>query len=397
MAMLQDLVMEELVKRLLGMFAVFLLFIFFMSLSLSFCFDSVLRKHPNNAHVVARASLALASLARVAGNARWFGPAGASEALYAVLVAHKQNIDTAKCVVSAIGNLCLVDHNKLRLGNLGVCEEVLFTANYHKQDLDTAIATADAIWKLCETIQKGSKKGTKEVISLEDPNSSSASAFSPSAATSSLVLTSPALPSASGSSASSLLVNTTGNEYLLSAPSIERSSSENHRRITSNVHYRNGYHNRAILFEHDVCHSLVSLLNYHLADVIAAETICHAIAVIATGNSCEEERVQLGDLGACEAIVKAMIFHEGNENVTKWGCLAIKALCHHYYDNQLRFYSSNIAAILVVSLRGFRLPSSSTSTGKLAFLFITCCLYCLLLPFPVDLSVSSYLVSSHLH
>jgi hypothetical protein len=354
MVMQQDLVMEELVKQLLGK----MVFRPSISCFILFSFFSVLRKHPNNAHVVARASLALASLARVPGNARWFGPAGASEALYAVLVAHKQNIDTAKCVVSGIGNLCLVDHNKLRLGNLGVCEEVLFTANYHKQDLDTAIATSDAIWKLCETIQKGSKKGTKEVVPVEDPVSASsstsiASALSPSG-----------LPSAVDSPASALFVNTAGNEYLLSIPSVERSSIENHRRITANVHYLNGYHNRAILFEHNVCHILVSLLNYHLADVIAAETICHAIAVISTGNSCEEERIQFGDLGACEAIVKAMIFHEGNEDVTKWGCLAIKALCHHFYENQLRFYSSNIAAILVVSLRGFRLPTSSASVGK---------------------------------
>ena len=92
---------------------------------------SALQKHSLNASVVSRASIALASLARVKGNSSWLGPAGASDALLLVLHTHKRNAQVCKFALSAIGNLCIIETNKERLGSIGVCESVIDVMNIH--------------------------------------------------------------------------------------------------------------------------------------------------------------------------------------------------------------------------------------------------------------------------
>ena len=298
---------------------------------------SVLRKHPNNNQVVARCSIALGSLARVPGNARWFGPAGAPDALYNVLVLHRKDVLVAKYIISAIGNLCLVDHNKERLGGLGVCEEIIFAANLHSKDLETAIASAAAIWKLCETIHKHAPKGTQAGNSLPTKDVRDGSSDEQQAASSDRSLP---LPLAVDPEVS--------DNNLMNDP-------EKALRLKQSPHFLQGRRNRAILLQMNVCQTLVVLLNFHLADIVAAETICHAVSVLAAvGNACDEERNAFGDLGTCEAVVKALSFHEGNEEVARWGSMAVRSLCHKHPTNQLRFARTQIAKVLVLSLRGFR-------------------------------------------
>jgi hypothetical protein len=318
-------------------------------------FFSVLRKHSHNNEVVARASIALGSLARVPGNARWFGPAGAAEALYNVLVLHRNDVLVAKFIIAAMGNLCLVDHNKERLGTIGVCEEIVFTANLHLKDLETTTSSAASIWKLCETIHK---QNTKKQISQHQQSSpaqehETTAAIRGSGSTDQQErerkqLASIALPEAEQQ-------QNTSKHNLMNDP-------EKLQLLQQNIHFQQGRRNRAILFQMNVCQSLVVMLNFHLADQVAAETICHAISVLATpGNVCQEERNVFGEIGACEAVVKAISFHEGKEDVARWGSLAIRSLCHQNPANQLRFAQTQIANLLILSLRGFRSINSSTN------------------------------------
>jgi Na+-transporting NADH:ubiquinone oxidoreductase subunit NqrB len=91
----------------------------------------VLRKHVNNPHVVTRASISVASLSRVKGNATWMGPAGACDALMTVMQVHHSDRAVSKFLVSAMGNLCIIENNRERLGALGACERIVASALQH--------------------------------------------------------------------------------------------------------------------------------------------------------------------------------------------------------------------------------------------------------------------------
>lgn len=138
---------------------------------------STLKNHGENAVVAGRASAALASLARIEGNANWFGPAGACEALLKVIKWHREtDVDVCRSAVTAVGNLCYVARVRERLGTIGMCEAVvnLVTtgdpyADKHIQDSEAAKAVAICITRLCEPIEWGHKTGPLPLV-LETPN-----------------------------------------------------------------------------------------------------------------------------------------------------------------------------------------------------------------------------------
>ncbi|RYG69842.1 hypothetical protein EON64_01715 [archaeon] len=274
----------------------------------------VLRKHMESPSAAARACIAINTLAMVGGNARWFGPAGVCDVLQSALVLHINDLKVAKFIIAAIGQLCVIEHNKERLGSLGICETVVQAAVKHVADLDTAQSCADTIGKLCETIVKNT--------SVSAAAGTAASASKVAAAT-----------------YSSVPVET----------------------LKASSHFEAGRLNRAVLFSCGACEFLVSALDHHLVHVSAAYCISRAVYLVSQGEACFQERERLGQLGACQAVTKALLYHEGNEEVAMYGCYAVQALALDSEHNKHVLNEAGVCPVVVQTLRGYR--HSPTGSG----------------------------------
>ena len=122
--------------------------------------------------MVTRASIAIASLSRVKGNATWLGPSGACDALMAVMGVHQADLAVSKFIISAMGNLCIIDNNRERLGTLGACESIVSSAKMHMLDLDTAKAASLAMGKLCEHIYRATGDTEESLMHAASANTS---------------------------------------------------------------------------------------------------------------------------------------------------------------------------------------------------------------------------------
>lgn len=261
-----------------------------------FIFNSVLQKHVENPTVTARACVALAALARVQGNSRWFGPTGACEALLSALLKHLNNHNVVKFVVSAIGNLCIVEHNRTRLGMIGICDKVVSASKLHYQDRETAQACVTAIWKLCET-----SKRIASSSDLANLKSSESSAF-----------------------------NNLADRDL----------------VASNPNFIAGNSNRAALFFSGVCDVVSLILKTHMGDAGTTQAALHCIAVVAHGTHSWMERDKFGDLGSCKEVCSSMELHPDQNKVLRWACVSIRSLSYRNPINQIRFNQANGPGLL---------------------------------------------------
>jgi hypothetical protein len=385
---------------------------------------TVLRTHAANAHVVTRASIAVASLSRVKGNATWMGPSGACDALMNVLQAHHGDVTTAKYIISAMGNLCIIDNNRERLGTLGACEMIVNSARLHMGDLDTAKAAALAMGKLCEHIFRagdtedplahlvgGSTLST--VQGIEGSNTTADASVAPSLsaggdgplethrgrrASANVPPTPLGDDSASaqgfhpisdtygGSSVRKPSPSTSySNLYqqqplspLTATPPVGSASGSNTpipfgttasgRALAAQLstvalaHASAGRRNRARLFDADYCTVLVDLLNNHITNADAVRIISRTFSIVAFGDACSAERDVLASVGACKALAKALQYHEGNESIGRSVCWAIKALAHNHHKNKEEFREFGVCPAALVVLRGFRYSKNAVET-----------------------------------
>ena len=241
-------------------------------------------------------------MARVQGNARWFGPTGACEALLSALIKHHDNQNVVKFVVSAIGNLCIVEHNRSRFGVIGICDKVVSTSTLHYRDRETAKACVTAIWKLCENSNKRS-------------------------------------------TSSSDLTNTKSND----TPAIITMIDKNE--LLGNPNFVCGNLNRAALFFSGVCEVVSKILKTHMADPSTAQATLHCISVLAYGTHSWMEREKFGDLDSCREVCAAIEWHSEQTKVLRWACVAIRSLSYRNPVNQMRLNQGNAPSLLANILK----------------------------------------------
>ena len=383
---------------------------------------AVLRTHSSNAHVVTRASIAIASLSRVKGNATWMGPSGGCEALMTVMQTHHTDVSVSKFIISAMGNLCIIDNNRERLGSLGACEMIVTSARIHMLDLDTAKAASLAMGKLCEHIFRmvdnedplahlvggasgDHQAGTVAAFTAHDPSAiltgeGTLDMLSGKSRSQSIHRANPLTPPGQQENSSteleaafqSLSDPTTGirkpspststtslhqQQYAPGSPTmspmtlssgrnspVPKSSAASMVQMSAvaHAHASAGRRNRARLFDADYCTVLESLLSNHITDADAVRIISRTISIIAFGDACTAERDVLAAVGCCKALAKALQFHEGNEGIGRGVCWAIKALTHHHHRNREEFRGYGICSSVLVVLRGFRYSKNAAET-----------------------------------
>ena len=81
--------------------------------------------------MVSESCKAIASLSQYLGNASWFGPAGAPEAIITALSKHSENITVQESAFQAIEGLCRDRYTTERLGDANVIEVILSAISKH--------------------------------------------------------------------------------------------------------------------------------------------------------------------------------------------------------------------------------------------------------------------------
>lgn len=111
---------------------------------------SAIRNHRTHDVVVERACQAISVLAKLHGNAGWFGATGCLEALLAAQNVHVDNSFVQAAVWLALANLCIDENNRTKLVSSGACERVVLSLEKHIQDRSLAHSVALAVDRLCE-------------------------------------------------------------------------------------------------------------------------------------------------------------------------------------------------------------------------------------------------------
>ena len=274
-----------------------------------------LKNHIDKPMVVSRACTAMASLARLKGNSSWLGPAGACEALVDSLKRHRQNVDVVRFILTAIGSLCILESNKERLATFDICEDAIDIVNMHIADLETIKSGILLIGKLCEETCVTADNADVSHSFYEDQNEH--------------------------------------NPYKIGTPSTQNGSlviSNSKKKIPA----INLVTNRQSLFEAGCCNIINKSLKIHWKDADLVRIACRAISIIAGEFDCDREREEFGRLDVCELLAKCLKYHDGNEDIAKYGSLTIKSLAFQSNRNKMALYEFGVPKILVSILRGYR-------------------------------------------
>lgn len=327
-----------------------------------------------NPFVVTRASIALASLARVKGNATWLGPTGACDAIMVVLKAHYLNAGVVKFIISAIGNLCIIENNKERLGSVGVCELLVEISNIHLLDLDVTKATALAMGKLCETIQRSNQSqeslthvaniGVMKARKSLSKNFSSKALLKDGEDESSEILTNETnVDTDYNENDEDSSIMHKGSDELITTVSQNEASI-----IPSSYHKTNvtGRINRSKLFNSGYCAVLVKMLDNHMADSNAAKIICRTIYTATSDDTCGAERDSFALTGVCTILAKTMQIYDGDEAMGRIICWTIKSLSYHHHRNREELRKAGICGLVLIVLRSYRYSRYAADTVESA-------------------------------
>ena len=95
-----------------------------------------------------------------------------------------------------------------------------------------------------------------------------------------------------------------------------------------------------------ICPVLINILIFHSASADFVEYWCNVIGNIAIQ---EDNRKELGDLGACEAIMfvleQTLKVHPDGNGIAQWACKATENLCNGYEPNKTRFIAAGFPRI----------------------------------------------------
>lgn len=111
---------------------------------------SAIRNHRTQPVVVERACQATAVLAKLHGNAGWFGATGCLEAVLVTQNVHVDNSFVQAAAWLALANLCIDENNRSKLVGSGACERVVEALDRHLQDRSLAYSAALAVERLSE-------------------------------------------------------------------------------------------------------------------------------------------------------------------------------------------------------------------------------------------------------
>lgn len=257
-----------------------------------------------NRNVISRACVALAALARVVGNSRWFGPTGACEALCSALRNHEADAQTVRFIVTAAGNLCIVNHNRTRFGMLGFCADLCRVMEIHISDADCIKACVSTTWKLCEN-----DSGANPVSRLG--------------------------PSNNETSKGEEIVDST-DVNLAQGSGIDEFSG-----IHSNMT------NREVFAKNGAYGIIVKAIEHHAGSLEVTQAVFRSVAILCSGKLCIHERDIFGDLGMCSIVAKQMECFSQNHMITFWGSLAVRALAEAHVANRIRFFDCKMPHILI--------------------------------------------------
>lgn len=111
---------------------------------------SAIRNHKTQPVVVERACHATAALAKLHGNAGWFGASGCLEALLVSQNVHVDNHFVQGAAWLALANLCIDENNRVKLVSSGACERVVEALERHIEDRTLVHSAALAVERLSE-------------------------------------------------------------------------------------------------------------------------------------------------------------------------------------------------------------------------------------------------------
>jgi hypothetical protein len=274
---------------------------------------TALKKHVNNAGVVKSACLALANLGLAKGNAGWFGATGACEAVLAGIRAHMSRFEVCAACCEAFGNLCNDNNNRFKLGAGGACELAVECINIHPTSVDVGIWASYAIGRLCEVGVTAEAQSTLNIT----PTTSSAQLQDP------------------------VEVDEDSSNDVVEAPSSDVS-------------------NRSRLIATGACKAVVDTLKSHYESMIASFHLCRAISILAHGDQCSWERDNLGNEGACEAVVMALQRHTDSEGVVRNAALALRSLSYNHSVNQHQICFAGGGLSLIQALQLHKATAASS-------------------------------------
>lgn len=281
---------------------------------------SVVRKHYENHNVLVRACVALAALARVVGNSRWFGPTGACEALQSALRHHVNDSRTVRYIVTAAGNLCIVNHNRNRFGMLGFCGDLCHILQLHILDPDCAKACISTIWKLCENEDERSVNGVRVTSTVGEP-----------------------------SVETDLDMTEEGADELPVTRGVPEMSEFNS--VVA------GITNRDMFAQSGLANLIIEVMKRHMNKIDVMQAALRCLAILCTGKQRTKERDEFGLIGVCPVILDIMRNYSNDSMITLWGSFAIRALTESNQSNRLRFFECSMPSLLI------KLLNSNKSDG----------------------------------
>lgn len=349
---------------------------------------SILQVHMKNEVVVTSACMALAALAKVAGNASWFGPTGAVETLVKVLSFHEKSLYVAKFAISSMGNLCIVDENRERLAQVHAGQQIVSSTNLHIESLELAKAAMLTIGKMCECSVHPSSITTQSQLVVTSSDLTGQIPISPLPQGSEIndhihPMDSQWSNSKRNSFILHLKVESMSNQHSVNKNSFRPDSPQlpvllPNRYVdidTKSVysqHYMNlGMPNRCDFLQSNAFDTLYNTLHRHYLSPQLTEIVSLTVSTMCNGDLFFFEKENFGAIGLCETIHRALQKHKDNEPVVFAICLAIQSLCALSRSNQERFLKMRTPSLVVVVLRHFRNSKSGNRTIEAAAMAIT--------------------------
>lgn len=286
----------------------------------------ILSKHIQRAAIALIAVKALGSLALTLGNSSWFGPAGACETLVDVIKIHHSIDGLVSACWLAVSNLCSVGYNRERFNALGTPQVLVKNLSEHRESALVGEYGIQVIGRLCEFRHTECQQfGPHRYRYKEYPTTfiENAPMYLAVEGLASSSVSNGSSPGKSSSSSSSTL---TADLQPFPIPVLEASTETRLAFIlkTLNIVLPG---NRLSFYEAGVIQRMLNMLQIHMESDVVTYNIIKAIGIVAHGRESLLERLALGQLGACDLVTKAIIFHAENIGICVVGAQAIKALC----------------------------------------------------------------------